>query len=310
VAVSGCGRRRRAANSYHQHVVTRHTAGTRAKDSDRNDTCQILDSALADGQLSMEEHRTRVALATGAETLGDLQSLLSDLQTDNAPVKLPDLNKPAPLRALAPSPGVGWGLRIATAVVLVLLGMGIGWGVYGNTSSPLSFQSDPGATSDGIAPKVLTPPRQLQSINGLNGLFEQMRQKFGASTGYQLDVHTDSAYLERPDPSDNRRKTSYQYRGGWGDPWSSPSTLDSGDHLVDLSTFDAEKVLGILRGAPQSLDTDPKDVKEVWLRIAPSEDASTPELVELAIHVNSDFGGGYIELYPDGSIKSINPSSR
>jgi Domain of unknown function (DUF1707) len=52
-------------------VATRQTPGTRAKDSDRNDRCQILDSALADGQPSMEEHRTRVALATGAETLGD-----------------------------------------------------------------------------------------------------------------------------------------------------------------------------------------------------------------------------------------------
>ena len=71
----------------------RQTPGTRAKDSDRNDTCQILDSALADGQLSMEEHRTRVALATRAETLGDLKSLVSDLQTNNAPVQMPDARK-------------------------------------------------------------------------------------------------------------------------------------------------------------------------------------------------------------------------
>lgn len=32
-------------------------APTRAKDSDREDTCKILDAALADGQLSAEEHR-------------------------------------------------------------------------------------------------------------------------------------------------------------------------------------------------------------------------------------------------------------
>ena len=74
-------------------MANRQTAGTRAKDSDRNDTCQILDSALSDGQLSMEEHRTRVALATQSETLGDLQSLISDLQTANAPVQLPDLKR-------------------------------------------------------------------------------------------------------------------------------------------------------------------------------------------------------------------------
>ena len=42
----------------------------RAKDSDRNDTCQILDSALSEGQLSMEEHRQRVSSATTAPTLG------------------------------------------------------------------------------------------------------------------------------------------------------------------------------------------------------------------------------------------------
>ena len=74
-------------------MAARQTTGTRAKDRDRNDTCQILDSALADGQLPMEEHRTRVALATEAETLGDLQSLISDLQTANAPVQPPDLKK-------------------------------------------------------------------------------------------------------------------------------------------------------------------------------------------------------------------------
>ena len=68
-------------------VATRQTPGTRAKDSDRNDTCQVLDSALAEGQLSMEEHRQRVASATTAATLGELQSLVSDLQNANAPVQ-------------------------------------------------------------------------------------------------------------------------------------------------------------------------------------------------------------------------------
>ncbi|MFM9035953.1 MAG: DUF1707 domain-containing protein, partial [Mycobacterium sp.] len=65
------------------------TAGTRAKDSDRSDTCQILDTALAEGQLSMVEHAQRVKTATGASTLGELRSLVDDLQTSNAPVALP-----------------------------------------------------------------------------------------------------------------------------------------------------------------------------------------------------------------------------
>ena len=194
-------------------MATRQTAGTRAKDSDRNDTCQILDSALADGQLSMEEHRTRVTLATGAETLGDLQSLVSDLQNDNAPVQLRNLRQ----RPGLSSAGGGWGIRAAMAGVLVVLGIAIGWGLYGNTTSPLSFTSDTGAKPDGVAPVVLTPPRQLQSLGGLTGLFEQMKQRFGDTMGYKLAIYPEYGFLDRADANDNRRKISYDYRGGWGD---------------------------------------------------------------------------------------------
>ena len=66
-------------------VATRQSTGTRAKDDDRTKTCQVLDSALGDGQLSMEEHRQRVATATTAATLGDLQALVDDLQTGERP---------------------------------------------------------------------------------------------------------------------------------------------------------------------------------------------------------------------------------
>ena len=116
-------------------------------------------------------------------------------------MQLPDLKKPAAARL---QPG-GWGMRAAVAAVLVLLGIGIGWGLYGNTTSPLSFTSDPGAKSDGIPAKVLTPPRQLHSLGGLNGLFEQMRQRFGDTIGYDLAIYPDYASLEREDPGEPRR---------------------------------------------------------------------------------------------------------
>ncbi|BBY18629.1 DUF1707 SHOCT-like domain-containing protein [Mycolicibacterium litorale] len=284
----------------------RPTAGTRAKDSDRNDTCQVLDTALSEGQLSMAEHGERVKAATHAATLGELQALVSDLQTANAPVQLPDLSRPKrrrlPVRA-------GWGVKAAMAAVLVVLGMCIGWGLYGNTSSPLDFQTDPGAKADGIEPVVLTPPRQLQSLNGLTGLFEQMRQRFGSTMGYELDIRADYASLDRPDPSDNRRQQNYDYRGGWGDPWGSPSTLSSDDRLVDLAKFDYEKTLAVMRGAPDTLGMNRADVTDTWLRIGPSADPATPDLVTVEIVASSDFGTGRIELYPDGSTKAIWPPS-
>ncbi|MGB3351177.1 MAG: DUF1707 domain-containing protein [Mycobacterium sp.] len=279
----------------------RRGAGTRAKDSDRNDTCQILDTALAEGQLSMAEHGERVKTATTAATLGELQSLVSDLQTANssAPVITRVVNR------RVPAIGNGWGLRAAMAGLLVVLGIAIGWGLYGNTPSPLNFTSDPGAKSDGVPAKVLTPPRQLHSLGGLTGLLEQMRQKWDDTMGYSLTVYPDYAALQRPDQADDRRALQYIYRGGWGDP--SSSARDDRDVLVDLAAFDVPTVVGIMRGAPETLGIKAEDVDNLYLSIdASSDETAPPGAIDLAVYVSSEFGSGYIELNGDGSVKQIN----
>ncbi|HEX3287896.1 MAG TPA: DUF1707 domain-containing protein [Mycobacterium sp.] len=282
----------------------RQTPSTRAKDSDRSDTCQVLDSALSDGQLSMDDHRQRVSSATNASTLGELQALVADLQTANAPVKLPNLKRETALAA-----GGGWGMRIAVAAVLVLLGMGIGWGLYGNTSSPLSFTSDPGAKSDGIPANVLTPPRQLHSLGGLTGLVEQMRQRFGDTMGYRLVIYPDYAVLDRADPSDDRRKQSHTYRGGWGDS-TNASAKNEGDKLVDVGKFDPKAIVGVFRGAPETLGIKQADVTNSYLNLEPSRDPTAPDPLSVYVYVSSDFGSGYIEMAGDGTVKQINyPSS-
>ncbi|WP_167108090.1 DUF1707 domain-containing protein [Mycobacterium sp. DL592] len=282
-------------------MATSQTASTRAKDSDRNDICQILDTALSEGQLSMAEHGERVKAATTAMTLGDLRALVSDLQTGNAPVQLPTLKK---ARLAVPSAGGGWGIRAAVAGVLVVLGIGIGWGLYGNTPSPLNFTSDPGAKADGVGPVVLTPPRQLLSLGGLNGLLEQMKKRFGDTTGYRMVIYPDYASLDRPDPNDDRRTLSYTYRGGWDDPSTTSKSSDA--TVVDLGKFDAKAVVGVLRGAPETLNIKPADVKSTYLVIDPSRDPTAPGTLTISIYVSSDFGSGYIELAPDGTVKQIN----
>jgi hypothetical protein len=273
---------------------------TRAKDSDREDTCRILDNALSEGQLSTEEHRERISAATGAVTLGDLQALVADLQTASAPVRLP---------ALKPSPKVGSrGVVAAALVVAVLLGIGIGWGLYGKTSSPLSFTpgpaSDPGAKPDGVAPVVLTPPKQLQSLGGLTGLMEQTRKRFGDAMGFRLVIYPDYAVMDRPDPKESRRQLTYTYRGGWGDPTRSANS--GAADPVDLSLFDPKVAVGILRGAPETLGIKPSDVKSTYLIIEPSTDPTAPTRLSLSVYVSSDYGGGYIAFTGDGTVTRVN----
>ena len=206
-----------------------------------------------------------MALATSAATLGDLQSLVSDLQNANAPVQLPDLKKPPRARRVG---GGGWGMRAAVAGVLVVLGIAIGWGLYGNTTSPLSFTSDPGAKSDGIPAKVLTPPKQLQSLGGLNGLIEQMRQRFGDTMGYGWSSIRSTRRWTGPTPATTAAKLSYTYRGGWDDPSTSAKTTTTSWSTWPPST--SKTAVGILRGAPETLGMKPADVKSTYLIIDPS----------------------------------------
>lgn len=272
------------------------STATRAKDSDRLDACRILDDALRDGELSMEEHRERVSAATKAVTLGDLQRLVADLQVESAPAQMPALKSRAKRTEL--------GLLAAAFVASVLLGVGIGWGVYGNTRSPLDFTSDPGAKPDGIAPVVLTPPRQLHSLGGLTGLLEQTRKRFGDTMGYRLVIYPEYASLDRVDPADDRRVLAYTYRGGWGDATSSAKSI-ADVSVVDLSKFDAKTAVGIMRGAPETLGLKQSDVKSMYLIVEPAKDPTTPAALSLSLYVSSDYGGGYLVFAGDGTIKHV-----
>lgn len=280
-------------------VATRQSVGTRAKDSDRNDTCQVLDTALSEGQLSMEEHRQRVSAATTAATLGELQALVADLQTSNAPVQLPKLKSRNQIQG-----GGGWGMRIAVAAVFVLLGVGLGWGLFGS-NSPLA--ADPGAAPDGIAANTQAPPRLLHSANGLNGLFAQARKKWGDTMGYSLTIYPDYASMERADPNDARRTLRYLYRGGWDDN-PSVSAISDGEKLVDLAKFDVNAIIGRLRGAPQILGIEQSEVKSIYLNIEPSKDPTTPDAVVISIYVSTTYEkSGYLTIDPQGEILSQNP---
>jgi hypothetical protein len=274
------------------------TTTTRAKDADRQDACRILDSALNDGEISMEEHRERVGKATNAVTLGDLQDLVSDLQSsESAPAQMPALKSRVRRNGL--------GITVAAFAVSVLLGIGIGWGLYGNTNSPLDFTTDPGAKPDGVAAVVLTPPKQLQSLGGLTGLLEQTRKRFGDTMGYRLVIYPEYASIDRADPKNDRRVLDYTYRGGWGDPSSSAkSSVDSA--LVDLSKFDVKAAVGILRGAPETVGIKQPDVKSTYLIVEPATDPTTPGALSLTVYVSSDYGSGYIEFGGDGTIKQVN----
>jgi hypothetical protein len=276
------------------------TPNTRATDRDRNDTCQVLDTALSEGQLSMEEHRQRISAATNATTLGELQSLVSDLQTHSAPAQLPTLKSPAG----------GWGIRIAVAVVLVLLGAGIAWGLFGgNTSSPSQSTSTPGVTPNS-SPAMATPsasppqaPTDLLSLGGLTGFLAETRTHFGDTMGYELTVWPDRAVLARPDSVNAHKTVSWLYsKDGWMN--TGPSTIPTDTTVGDLSKFNVQEVMGVLHGAPQTLHVN--NATNTYLIIESAKDGS----LTLQIHLTDNgSSSGYIELAADGTVEQIHPAN-
>jgi hypothetical protein len=115
--------------------------------------------------------------------------------------------------------------------------------------------------------------------------------------------------VSRADPTDDRRTLSYTYRGGFDDPSTSGKGAD--DVLVDLAAFDVKTTVAILRGAPETVGLQKKDVKadSTYLSIDPSRDPLTPGALVLRASVSSDFGSGSITFAGDGTIKRIDTAT-
>ncbi len=130
-----------------------------------------------------------------------------------------------------------------------------------------------------------------------------MKKRFGDTTGYRLVIYPpDYASLTRPDPTEERRELNYTYRGGWDDPSTSSKTSDV---AADLGKFDMKAVVGVLRGAPETLGINPADVTNTYLSIDPADDPTDPTALSIDIYVSNDYGSGSIELAADGSEKAI-----
>ena len=143
-------------------------------------------------------------------------------------------------------------------------------------------------------------PTQLQTVDGLNGLFESMRGKFGDAMGYRLVIYPDYASVDRPDPTNDRVKQGYLLRGGAWQSWAPPSSTTVFDHLADLSAIDVPAVAATFANAPAEIGAPPG--AQGYLIIEGAEGGG----LELAIHSNSP-GTGFMKVNADGTINRIFP---
>jgi serine/threonine-protein kinase len=162
-------------------------------------------------------------------------------------------------------------------------------------SAPATTSSAPTATQS-AAPG----PSQLHTAEGLSGLLDTLRSKFGDTMGFQMVVYPDYATVGRADPTNSHVKQDFMYRGGQWSSWGSDTTTSSFDVLGDLGAFDVGAVAATLAGAPQALGAPPGSGS--YLIVEGAEGG----VLELAIH-SVEPGTGFMEVNPDGSVKEIHP---
>lgn len=281
----------------------------RARDADRTGVCRILDDALAEGQLTGEEHRERVAAATRATTLGELEGLVTDLQA-TAPAVPPPRPRGVSPRGLLLAGAAAAGV-LAVVIVVVVATAGDPDPAPAAPRVPELLAESPVAPTeasdpepDEVEPSVVTMPTEFHTVTGMTALLDTIRQRFGDTTGIELAIWRDSAMLLRPDPGNDQEKQLYRFRNGWGDP--SNRERDPNDRLVDLGAFDVAAMVAAVQAAPATVGIAPDDVSEVVLDIDEVQDAGGTSALEAMVKVSSTSGGsGFVFLDGAGAVKSV-----
>jgi hypothetical protein len=132
-----------------------------------------------------------------------------------------------------------------------------------------------------------------------------MWTQLGDTLGYQLNIYPDKAVLQRPDTANAHKIVEWIFRkGSWTNQGASTDVFsDSG--VGDLSKFDVQAVLGVLKDAPQTLGL--YDAPQTFLAIESLKAGG----LYIDIHVSDNTRrSGSIVVGADGSITEIDRPPR
>ncbi|TJZ80157.1 DUF1707 domain-containing protein [Rhodococcus oryzae] len=281
---------------------------TRARDIDRSNTCTLLDAGYGEGQLDFDEHKSRTAAAMSARTLGELESLVTDLQL---PTALTDTltvpNRPAPPRRGALLAGVAAVVVVVGAVTLVLVnqdGPDPAPAAAAPAVAPLAPIPPAPPASDkyaDVAPVVIAPIDTLTAA-GIEQFITKYRAKFGDTLVYDAYFYGDYAGVTRMAPGQPGNEQDYSFRGGF-EPDS--VTSHTGDEPpFDLASVDLGALAGHLLGAAESVQVPGGTISHIGMQFEEGDPT-------VSIYVNNEKTGasGYLELSPTGEVTRVSTPS-
>lgn len=209
---------------------------TRARDADRARAVAALDAARADGQLDAEEHEAYAELAGQARTLGDLSTLVAELQQRPMPPTKPKARNT---------------FRIATvAAALVVAIGGFAWTVRDDKPSPAARQAA-AVNYNAAAPLVIQTPKLTTQV-GFVQFRDDFRTKFGDTRVDEAVLHDEHASAVRRAAPDADWTADWTYRGGF-DRSAQVSTRKRETVEIDLAQINADALGAALTTAAATL---------------------------------------------------------
>ncbi|MFI6222225.1 DUF1707 domain-containing protein [Nocardia salmonicida] len=209
--------RRRAPDEY--------PARTRARSTDRTATVAALDTAHADGQLDSDEHAAMVELAAEARTLGDLSTLVAELQQRPAAPTKPRARRDRTRSAV-----------IALAAVTAVAGFV--WTVRDDAPAPAAAVTV--AVDYDAAPPLVIPTPMLNTLAGFVQFRDDYRTIFGDTVVDEAVLHDEHASAVRRVPGNAKSTVDYTYRGGFARSSSQINSRRRDAVDIDLAQVNVE----------------------------------------------------------------------
>ncbi|MGQ5696148.1 DUF1707 SHOCT-like domain-containing protein [Rhodococcus erythropolis] len=261
------------------------STSTRARDVDRSDTCAVLDTALSDGQITVDEHANRTAAAMTATTLGQLDLLVRDLQKAtlrNAVAKVRRIDKI-------------WYLAAASTIFAGLIG-------YLTLSADDSPPAPPPVSPQAIEPLAPIVGSTLDTVtaSGIREFITRYNNKFGTTMIDSANFYDGHASVTRAAAVSPNLKEDIDFRGGFTPSESSTSRAAS-TTTFDLASVDIDKLAGYLAGASANLNVPDAKVSHIGM-------SSSSQEPRISIYVDNDLGASAsMELTPDGRPIRLSP---
>ncbi|QBJ96423.1 DUF1707 domain-containing protein [Rhodococcus sp. ABRD24] len=281
----------------------RASARKRARDIDRAQTCTLLDAGYGEGQLDPTEYQARTTQAMKAKTLGELGSLVADLQVPEHLVEAARESSPAPRRRV---PG---GAVAAVAVAVVAIFGTVVYTNRGDAAAPeTAVVADrapaPAPVAPGEPAPIVIEPLDPRSPEGIRDFLRQYEQKFGDLRVDDVIFYPTYVFFARMLPDQPYRAQDWSFRGGFS-PSRAPESRSLDTVTVDLAALDVDRLAEVIATGPGRVGMPAAEVEHIFVR--PDSGEGGEGLVSVLFE-DQEKRTGMVDTRMDGTIIDVSPA--